>query len=305
MSRLRIGTRGSPLAMWQANEVAVRLERAGHDVEIKQIRTSGDVRLEVALAAIGGKGLFIKELEEALVRGHVDLAVHSLKDVPSQTDERFALAAFLERGDPRDAWLHHDRKPFESMPDRTKIGTSSPRRRAQLLAHNRTFVIDPIRGNVGTRIRTMQDGLFDGIVLAGAGLARLGYTRDVTSYFEIDEMIPAAGQGIVTIETLADSNVQSIVRDAINDEWSESAARIERGVLQKFEQRLDCYSCVAVHATRDNGEITARAFFSDYEANTPLRVTRKASDPEKLIDDVANELVAGGALELLEQGMKR
>ena len=108
MKRLRIGTRGSPLAMWQANEVAVRLERAGHDVEIKQIRTSGDVRLEVALAAIGGKGLFIKELEEALVRDQIDLAVHSLKDIPSIMDDRFVLAAFLERGDARDAWLHKD-----------------------------------------------------------------------------------------------------------------------------------------------------------------------------------------------------
>ena len=305
MTRLRIGTRGSPLAMWQANEVAVRLERAGHDVEIKQIRTSGDVRLEVALAAIGGKGLFIKELEEALVRGQVDLAVHSLKDVPSIVEDRFALTAFLERGDPRDAWLHRDRESFESMPDGTKIGTSSPRRRAQLLARNRTFVIDPIRGNVGTRMRTLQDGLFDGIVLAGAGLARLGYTKDITSYFTIDEMIPAAGQGIVTIETLAGSNVREIVREAINDEWAERAARIERGVLQKFETRLDCYSCVAVHAARDNGDITVRAFLSDYEANSPLRVMRTGNDAEKLIDDVANELVAGGAIELLEQGMKR
>jgi len=305
MTRLRIGTRGSPLAMWQANEVAVRLERAGHDVEIKQIRTSGDVRFDVALAAVGGKGLFIKELEEALARGAVDLAVHSLKDVPSLVDERFALAAFLERGDPRDAWLHRDREAFESMPDGTKIGTSSPRRRAQLLTRNRTFKIDPIRGNVGTRIRTLQDGIFDGIVLAGAGLARLGYTKDVTSYFTIDEMIPAAGQGIVTIETLSDSTVRDVVRNAINDEWAECAARIERGVLQTFDTRLDCYSCIAVHAARENGGITARAFLSDYEANTPLQVLRKGSDPEKLIEDVANELVAGGAIELLEQGMKR
>jgi len=304
MTRLRIGTRGSPLAMWQANEVAVRLERAGHDVEIKQIRTSGDVRLSVALAAIGGKGLFIKELEEALVRGHIDLAVHSLKDVPSLIDDRFALVAFLQRGDPRDAWLHRDREPFAQMPDGTKIGTSSPRRRAQLLARNRTFVIDPIRGNVGTRIRTLQDGLFDGIVLASAGLARLGYNADVTGYFEVDDMIPAAGQAIVTIETLADSTVKDVIREAINDDWSECAARIERGVLQKFETRLDCYSCVAVHATRDNGDIMVRSFFSDYEATTPLRVERRGSDPEKLIDDVANELVAGGALELLE-GQKK
>src|SRR5438046_252407 len=141
MNPLRIGTRGSPLAMWQANQVAERLERAGHVVEIKQIRTSGDIRLEVALANIGGKGLFIKELEEALARGHVDLAVHSLKDIPSILDDRFTLAAFLERGDPRDAWLHRDSLPFDALPDSSRIGTSSPRRRALLLSRNRSFAV--------------------------------------------------------------------------------------------------------------------------------------------------------------------
>jgi len=304
MKRLRIGTRGSPLAMWQANEVAVRLERAGHDVEIKQIRTSGDVRLEVALAAIGGKGLFIKELEEALVRDQIDLAVHSLKDVPSIIDERFVLAAFLERGDARDAWLHKDGAPFERLPDGSRIGTSSPRRRAQILARNRSLVVDPIRGNVGTRIRTMHDGIFDGIVLAGAGLARLNRTIDITSYFDIDEMVPAAGQGIVAIETLASSEAAEIVRQ-IGDGWSALAAHCERGVLQKFGTRLDCYSCVAVHATHENGNLQIRAFLSDYEASTPLRVTRAGNDPEKLIEDVANELMAGGAIELLERSVAR
>ena len=304
MNRLRIGTRGSPLAMWQANEVAVRLERAGHDVEIKQIRTSGDIRLDVALAAVGGKGLFIKELEEALARGQIDIAVHSLKDIPSIVDERFALAAFLERADPRDAWLHADGKSVDQLPDGARIGTSSPRRRAQLLARNRTLVIEPIRGNVGTRIRTLQDGIFDGIVLAGAGLARLNLTKDITGYFDVDEMIPAAGQAIVAIETLADSEARGIVR-TINDEWSEIAAYSERGVLQKFGQRLDCFSCVAVHASRENGEMRMRAFFSDYEATTPLRVTRSGVEAARLVDDVANELIAGGAFELLERGTKK
>jgi len=298
MTGLRIGTRGSPLAMWQANQVAERLERAGHVVEIKQIRTSGDVRLEVALAAVGGKGLFIKELEEALARGHVDIAVHSLKDIPSIMDERFVLAAFLDRGDARDAWLHRDRLPFDAIPDGLRIGTSSPRRRAQLLAMNRTTIVDPIRGNVGTRLRALQDGIFDGIVLAAAGLTRLGYVSDVTHYFDIDEMIPAAGQGIVAIETLRDSKAAEIVRQ-INDGWSELAARCERGVLQQFGEQLDCYSCVAVHTTMENGELAIRAFLSDYEAETPLRVTRRGTNPDKLIEDVANELKAGGASELL------
>src|SRR5437763_9615007 len=202
MNPLRIGTRGSPLAMWQANQVAERLERAGHVVEIKQIRTSGDIRLEVALANIGGKGLFIKELEEALARGYADLALHSLKAIPSIMDERFVLAGFLDRGDARDAWLHRERTNFDAIASGSRIGTSSPRRRAQLLARNRTFVVEPIRGNVGTRIRTLNDGIFDGIVLAGAGLARLGRSADVNAYFDIEEMVPADGQGVVGIEKL-------------------------------------------------------------------------------------------------------
>jgi hydroxymethylbilane synthase len=245
----RIGTRGSQLALWQAGEVQRLLALAGHDAEIVIVKTTGDKRPDVSLASIGGKGLFIKELEEALERGEIDVAVHSLKDVPSIMPEQFALAAFLERADPRDVWVHVDGKPIAEMPEGAVIGTSAPRRRAQLAAlfpHLRT---EDIRGNVDSRIRKAREGQYAGLVLAAAGLTRLGRANEITSYFSIEEMLPAAGQGIVAIECLASNERARNIARAINHEPSEVAAINERAVLQKFGTKLDCYSAVAVHCT--------------------------------------------------------
>jgi hydroxymethylbilane synthase len=247
MTALRIGTRGSQLALWQANEVRRRLALAGHDAEIAIVKTTGDKRQDVSLASIGGKGLFIKELEEALEREEIDMAVHSLKDVPSLIPEHFALAAFLERADPRDAWVHVEGKPVDEMPAGAVIGTSAPRRRAQLAQLFPHLRAEDIRGNVDTRMRKARDGEYAGLVLAAAGLTRLGRANEITSYFSIDEMIPAAGQGIVAIECLASNERARAAARSINHEESELAALNERGVLQKFGTRLDCYSAVAVH----------------------------------------------------------
>jgi hydroxymethylbilane synthase len=300
MSRaVRIGTRGSQLALWQAKETARKLEAAGYRPEIIIIRTTGDKRQDVALATIGGKGVFIKELEEALERGEIDIAVHSLKDVPSIIPDHFVLAGFLERADPRDAWLHSTGASIADLPPGAVIGTSAPRRRAQILARYPHLRVEPIRGNVDTRINKMRSGQFGGIVLASAGLTRLGRSNEVTSYFSIEEMVPAAGQGIVAIETLASSALRREAARAINDAASEMAARCERGVLQKFGERLDCYSCVAVHATAADGEVAIRAFLSDYEAMTPLRVTHHGPDPGEVVNAVAAELMALGAEALL------
>ena len=183
MTALRIGTRGSQLALWQANEVKRRLALAGHDAEIAIVKTTGDKRQDVSLAAIGGKGLFIKELEEALERDEIDVAVHSLKDVPSLIPEHFALAAFLERADPRDAWVHVDGKPLDAMPAGAVIGTSAPRRRAQLAQLFPHLRAEDIRGNVDTRLRKARSGEYAGLVLAAAGLTRLGRANEITSYF--------------------------------------------------------------------------------------------------------------------------
>ena len=283
MTRLRIGTRGSQLALWQASEVQRRLALAGHEAEIAVVKTTGDKRQDVSLAAIGGKGLFIKELEEALERQEIDVAVHSLKDVPSLIPEHFTLAAFLERADPRDAWVHVDGRPIEDMPDAAIIGTSAPRRRAQLARLFPHLRAAEIRGNVDTRLRKARDGEYAGLVLAAAGLTRLGRAREITSYFSIDEMIPAAGQGIVAIECLASNQLAGEAVRAINHEESERAALTERALLQKFGTRLDCYSAVAAHWS--SGEL--RAFVAGIRA----RGTN--------VDDVYRQLIERGAERLL------
>ena len=284
--KIRIGTRGSALALWQANEVARLLPC---ESEIVTIKTTGDKRQNVSLASIGGKGLFIKELEEALERGVIDVAVHSLKDVPSIIPEHFELAAFLERADPRDAWVHPEGMPIASMPAGAVIGTSAPRRRAQLAALYPHLGIEDIRGNVDTRIEKARTGRYAGIVLASAGLTRLGRANEITSYFSVDEMLPASGQGIVAIEVLRGHEA---VRDAvrrINHPPSETAALCERGVLQKYGERLDCYSEVAVHCTVAD-EITIRAFFHG------VRTLQRGRNAQAVIDAVYEELerLAGG-----------
>ncbi|HEV7764987.1 MAG TPA: hydroxymethylbilane synthase [Thermoanaerobaculia bacterium] len=244
---IRIGTRGSQLALWQANEVKRLFDAAGHDAELVIVKTTGDKRQDVSLASIGGKGLFIKELEESLERDAIDIAVHSLKDVPSLIPDTLVLAAFLERADPRDAWVHIDGKPISSMPDGAVIGTSAPRRRAQLAQLFPHLRAEDIRGNVDSRVRKAREGQYAGLVLAAAGLTRLGRANEITSYFAIEEMLPAAGQGIVAIECLASNERAQEAARAINHDPSERAALHERGLLQKFGMRLDCYSAVAAH----------------------------------------------------------
>jgi hydroxymethylbilane synthase len=201
-------------------------------------------------------------LEEALERGDVDVAVHSLKDVPSIIPDPFALAGFLERADPRDAWIHPEGRAIADMPDGTVVGTSAPRRRAQLALLYPGLVIEDIRGNVDTRMQKARDGAYAGIILASAGLTRLGRAGEITSYFSTDEMLPAAGQGIVAIECLASNESAKAAARAINHEASEEAALMERGLLQKFGTRLDCYSVVAAH--RSDGRL--RAFYEGRRA---------------------------------------
>lgn len=280
---LRIGTRGSQLALWQASEVKRLLALAGHDAELVIVKTTGDQRQDVSLASIGGKGLFIKELEEALERDAIDLAVHSLKDVPSLIPGQFVLAAFLERADPRDAWVHVDDKPIAHLPLGAVIGTSAPRRRAQLLELFPELHAKDIRGNVDTRLRKAREGQYAGLVLAAAGLTRLGRAHEITSYFSIDEMIPAAGQGIVAIECLASNERARMAARAVNHEETEHAALIERAVLQKFGTRLDCFSAVAVHCSGSN----IHAFVAGV----------RASGPD--VETVYQQLVARGAERLL------
>jgi hydroxymethylbilane synthase len=305
---LRIGTRGSALALWQAREVARLL---GGSTEIVTLKTTGDKRQDVSLADIGGKGLWVKELEEALLRGEIDLAVHSLKDVPSIMPEEFVLAAFLERADPRDAWVQVDGKPIGDMKPGAKVATSAPRRRAQLRARWPHLEIEEIRGNVDTRLRKLREGLYDAGVLAAAGLTRLGLADVITSRFSTDEMLPAAGQGIIAIETRRDADFSLAY---INHEPTAIAARCERGVLQRFGTVLDCYSPIAVHASvipsREDGEgsraaqvgggslamlrmthLTIRAFYERPDGRA-MRVEKSGQRAEDVISAVYEGLNA-------------
>ena len=299
MTSIRIGTRGSQLALWQANEVSRLLIGQGYRPQIVQVKTTGDKRQDVSLADVGGKGLFIKELEEALDGGDVDIAVHSLKDVPSIIPSRFVLAGFLERADPRDAWVHLDGLRITDLPAGSVIGTSAPRRRAQLMRRFPQFMVEAIRGNVETRINKARAGLYTGIILAAAGLHRLGRKSEITSYFDVDQMVPAAGQGIVTIEALAGNERAIAAARSITHAPSELAAVSERGVLQRFGERLDCYSSVAVHATTEGGMTKVRAFFSDYEATRSIDVVKTGTDPQAVVAAIYDELVAKGAEELV------
>jgi len=178
---IRIGTRGSQLALWQANEVSNRLAELGYRPETVVIKTTGDKRTDTSLASIGGKGLFIKELEEALTRREVDVAVHSLKDVPSIIPDCFVLAGFLERADPRDAWVQLDGMRIDALRAGAVIGTSAPRRRAQLRLLFPELKLEEMRGNVDTRVNKLRAGLYDGAVLASAGLIRLGRSSEITA----------------------------------------------------------------------------------------------------------------------------
>jgi hydroxymethylbilane synthase len=296
---IRIGTRGSQLALWQANEVSNRLRALGYRPEIVTIKTTGDKRTDTSLASIGGKGLFIKELEEALTRRAIDIAVHSLKDVPSIIPEQFVLAGFLERADPRDAWVQLDGTRIEDLRSGATIGTSAPRRRAQLRLLYPALKLEEMRGNVDTRINKLRAGLYDGAVLASAGLIRLGRGSEITAQFGVEQMVPAAGQGIVAIETNKDDDGARAAAAAINHRPSEIAALAERGVLQKFGEALDCYSAVAVHATV-NGHVTIRAFFGEIDGDRNLRVTREGNDADAVVQQVFDELVDRGAMELLK-----
>jgi len=298
MSRnVRIGTRGSQLALWQANKVAKHLAERGYEAQIVPFKTTADKRQDVPLASIGGKGLWVKELEEALLRGEIDMAVHSLKDVPSIIGDEFVLAAFLERADPRDAWIHVNGTSIAALRSGV-VGTSAPRRRAQLRALYPHLRVDDIRGNVDTRINKLHAGLYDGAILAAAGLHRLGRAAEITSYFSTDEMLPACGQGIIAIETLRD---RSEAAASISHAPTALAAHCERGVLQKFGTLLDCYSACAVHATFDDGVITIRAFFGELDGNQFVRVTRTGRDADAVINDVHRELVDQGAMNLVVQ----
>ena len=229
---LRLGSRKSPMAIVQSELVAALItERTGRPVEIVGVTTLGDVSRS-QLTQIGGTGVFVSALREALLGGEVDLAVHSLKDLPAAAAEGITLAAVPPRDDPRDALVARDGAKLADLPAGARIGTGSPRRAAQLLALRGDLLTVPIRGNAGTRLRQVTDGELDAVVLAAAGLARIGHQNAITQVFELDEMLPAPGQGALAVECRADDPGLAGLLATVSDEASMAAAIAERSLLE-------------------------------------------------------------------------
>jgi hydroxymethylbilane synthase len=247
--RLRIGTRGSALALAQARAVAVGLEAGGAAVEIVPMRTEGDRRLGARLAEVGGKGLFVREIEEALIARRVDVAVHSLKDLPAEVPDGLALAAFPRREDPRDVLVTADGAGLDGLREGATIGTSSLRRRALLLAARPDLAVEPLRGNVDTRLAKLAAGECDGIVLAAAGLRRLALTPAHVHPLSVETFVPAVGQGILAVEVRADDAEVRRAVERLDDADTRACALAERGYLRRLG--ASCNTPIAAHAILD------------------------------------------------------
>jgi hydroxymethylbilane synthase len=258
-----IATRESRLALWQANHVKALLEQQGHQVTLLGMTTLGDQILDRSLSKVGGKGLFVKELETALEEGKADLAVHSLKDVPMELPPGFELACVMEREDPRDAWVSPNYATLQDLPRGATVGTSSLRRMALLRALRPDLKIEPLRGNLDTRLRKLDEGLYDGIVLAAAGLMRLGLSERIRTVFETTEMLPAAGQGALGIEVRAgrDDVVKALSHLMDTKTWLVVSA--ERAVSRVMGG--SCSMPLAAHATFSGDVLSMRAAWGDPE----------------------------------------
>ncbi len=298
--KIIIGTRGSQLALWQANWVKNRLTGAGHAVEIKAIRTTGDKLANVPLTQSGTKGLFIKEIEEALAAGSIHLAVHSLKDLPTEQPAGLAVAAVPEREDARDVLVSRHGLSLASLPAGARVGTSSLRREAQLRALRRDLEVVPLRGNLDTRLRKLDGGEYDAVTLAAAGLKRLGLAGRVTQYFSVDEMCPAVGQGALAIEIRpGDPQLERAVRP-LDHSATHLAVCAERATLRHLGG--GCQVPIAAHAVVPGRELRLVAVVASPDGSDLIRAsaTGALNDPEALGASVARDLVKQGARAILE-----
>ena len=296
--RLRIASRGSQLALWQANHVGGLLEKLGHSFEVVVIKTTGDKMQSVSFAQVGMKGMFTKEIEEALAEGEADLAVHSMKDVPTELMPAFGLAATLERDDPRDAFLSMRYESVEELPMHARVGTSSLRREAQLKLRRPGLRISSLRGNVDTRIRKLESGEYDAILLAAAGVKRLGLERWVKRVMPASEMIPAVGQGALAVEILRNAvEVRNVVR-LLNHSETEMAVRSERTLLRALGG--GCQVPIAAYAHWLSGSmLQLQALVARPDGSEVLSYSEQGSSPELLGEGVARELLRMGAERLL------
>jgi len=302
LKTVRIGTRGSALALKQANWVASKLKTIypGIEVEIVIIKTKGDKILDVPLAKVGGKGLFVKEIEEGLQRGEIDLAVHSLKDVPTVLPEDLCLGAITEREDPRDALITPNNTSFSQLPFNARIGTSSLRRQAQLLHYNPHFSILPLRGNVDTRLRKMKEQNLDAIILASAGLKRMDMIDKVSEFLPTNIMLPAIGQGALGIEIRKEKKWFDFVAP-LNHLPTALATKAERAFLARLEG--GCQVPIAAYAVCQEDRIEITGLVADIEGKRFFKESFKGPTEaaEELGRELAETLLKQGAKEVLEE----
>ena len=298
MARLRIGSRGSQLALWQANHISALLRERGHEVEIEIIKTTGDKITDVALAKVGTKGMFTKEIEEALAEGRVDLAVHSLKDLPTELPAAFELVAVTTRVNPRDVFLSVKYDGIEALPQGARVGTSSLRRQAQLKAVRPDLVIHPLRGNVDTRVRKLEEGEYDAIILAAAGLTRLGKTQWIKEVLAESFMCPAAGQGALGIEIRKRDVAMRGHLEFLNDVAARATTTCERALLNKLGG--GCQVPIGAFAEMNDGLLRLTAIVARPDGSEVLREHKSGSDPVALGEQVGDALLRRGATAILE-----
>ena len=299
MARLRIGSRGSQLALWQANHISALLRERGHEVEIEIIKTTGDKITDVALAKVGTKGMFTKEIEEALAEGRVDLAVHSLKDLPTGIPPGFEIAAITKRENPRDVFCSRRYASIEELPQGARIGTSSLRRQAQLKASRPDLEIHPLRGNVDTRLRKLEAGEYDAVILAAAGLNRLGKTELVRQVIPTEVMCPAAGQGALGIEIRAGDSVTRQHLVFLDDADGRATTTCERALLNKLGG--GCQVPIGAFAEVRGGRLHLDAIVARPDGSKVLRESRQGTDPVQLGESVGETLLRRGGDVILEE----
>lgn len=300
---IRIATRKSALALWQAEHVADRLVALPEvgSVELVPLSTRGDEILDKSLQKIGGKGLFIKELEVAMRAGNADIAVHSMKDVPAEMPDGFCLAAMLERANHADALVGRGGCVFDSLPHGARIGSSSLRRQAQLKMMRPDLNIEPLRGNVNTRLSKLDRGDYDAIILAAAGLERLGLDHYISEQFTPEQMLPAAAQGVIGIECLSSRGDLRAVLAKLDHDATVQTTMAERAIARTLE--ASCQSPVATYAVIKDGQMTVTALVAMPDGSRSIRdsVEGPAPDAEQLGIELARRLLASGAGELLAE----
>jgi len=289
-----IGSRGSQLALWQARHIASCLQKLGVETRLEIIKTTGDKITDVPLAQVGGKGLFTKEIEEALLAGAIDLAVHSLKDMPTGLPAGLTLAAIPEREDPRDALIG---KPLAELSAGSRVGTSSLRRAAQLHALGRGLVTENLRGNVDTRLRKLDEGHYDAIVLAAAGLRRLGWAERIRELIDVEVMCPAAGQGALAIETRDDGGAGHEIARKLDHAETNAAVTAERSLLATLEG--GCQVPIGAHAKFDGGVLHLLAVVASPDGTRVMRARATGRDAVALGRELGERMLASGARDIL------